>query len=30
MFFKGNIYYKLENSMVALGPSIRKMGQSWY
>ena len=30
MFFKGAIYYKLENLTVGLGPVIRKMGQQYF
>jgi hypothetical protein len=30
MFFKGAIYYKLENATVALAPKIRQMGQQLY
>jgi hypothetical protein len=30
MFFKGALYYKLENATVALAPKIRKMGQEWF
>lgn len=30
MFFKGAIYYKLENVTTALAPKIRQMGQQLY
>jgi hypothetical protein len=30
MFFKGALYYKLENATVNVAPKIRKMGQDWF
>jgi carbonic anhydrase/acetyltransferase-like protein (isoleucine patch superfamily) len=30
MFFKGALYYKLENATVSMAPKIRKMGQGWF
>ena len=30
MFFKGSLYYKLENATVGIAPKIRKMGRDMF